>query len=280
MNKKFIKWLAAIAGALLIIIIALFVLWKNHTTTDMVTEKEQTTEVSSDKSSEEHFFEDELNVDVETEDTEGSSDQSSTESTEVSSLEDEAEQPEILLESIEITSIAPYTGPFVEDGSDDAVENILMITVKNNTPQTLQYAEATLLFDDTTAQFAFSTLRPGESMVVLEKNRLKYTDGMEPSSRQFDNVIYFTEEPTLCADKISISALDGAFNVRNISGEDLTGNIAIYYKNKSEQGYLGGITYRTVIQGGMAKDEIKQIVVNHFRVDESQIMFVDYTEME
>ena len=164
MNKKFIKWLAAIAGALLIIIIALFVLWKNHTTTDMVTEKEQTTEVSSDKSSEEHFFEDELNVDVETEDTEGSSDQFSTESTEVSSLEDEAEQPEILLESIEITAIAPYTGPFVEDGSDDAVENILMITVKNNTPQTLQYAEATLLFDDTTARFR--QLEPAEPVLM------------------------------------------------------------------------------------------------------------------
>ena len=280
MNQKFIKWLAAIAGGLLIIIIALFTLWKNHTTMDVVTEEEQTTEVSSEKSSEEHFFEDELNVDDETEDTEDSSDQFSTESTEVSAAEAEKERPEILLEAIEITSIGPYTGPFVEDGSDDAVENVLTITVKNNTSQTLQYAEATLLFGDTAAQFAFSTLKPGESMVVLEKNRLKYTDGMEPSSRQFDNVIYFTEEPTLCAYKISISALDGAFNVRNISGEDLTGNIAIYYKNKSEQGYLGGITYRTVIQGGMAKDEIKQIVVNHFRVDESQIMFVDYTEME
>ena len=277
MNKKFIKWLTA--SVVLLLVIAAATLRMNSSSPDIVTE-EFATDAPAKDSSDEDFFENEQDVNMESNDKDVNSEESSDESTEATTPESEPEKPEILLETIEITSIDSYTGPFVEDGSDDAVVNILAITVKNNTPQTLQYAEATLLFGDTTAQFAFSTLKPGESMMVLEKNRLEYVEGMEPSSYQFDNVIYFTEEPTLCADKISISALDGAFNVRNISGEDLTGNIAIYYKNKTAQGYLGGITYRTVIQGGMAKDEIKQIMVNHFQVDESQIMFADYTEME
>lgn len=277
MNKKFIKWLTA--SVVLLLVIAAATLRMNSSSPDIVTE-EFSTDVPAKDSSDEDFFENEQDVNMESNDKDVNPEDSSDESTEATAPESEPEKPEILLEAIEITSFDSYTGPFVEDGSDDTVENILAITVKNNTPQTLQYAEATLLFGDTTAQFAFSTLRPGESVMVLEKNRLEYVEGMEPSSYQFDNVIYFTEEPTLCADKISISALDGAFNVRNISGENLTGNIAIYYKNKTAQGYLGGITYRTVIQGGMAKDEIKQIMVNHFQVDESQIMFADYTEME
>ena len=255
MNKKIIKWGTAIIGICLLIALVVVALWKNNTATDQITEKrkeeEQITAILPEEPSNEY--------------------------NEDSEIENVQETP---LETIEITSIQSYDGPFFEDGSDDLVENVLMITVKNNGQQTLQYAEATLSFGNTTAQFAFSTLKPGESMAVLEKNRLEYPGEMEPDFYQFENVIFFPEEPGLFSDKVEISALDGAFNVRNISGEDLTGNIAIYYKNKLDQGYLGGITYRTVIRDGMAKDEIKQLVANHFREDQSQIVFVEFTELE
>lgn len=181
--------------------------------------------------------------------------------------------------NIVITSIEPYSGSFMEDGSDEDVENILMITVKNNGVQTLQYAEATLTFGDITAEFAFSTLRPGESMIVLEKNRLEYPD-KELKAYQIQNVVYFEENLNFCEDKFEISAMDGAFNVKNISGEELSGNIAIYYKNKQDNIYHGGITYRVVIEGGIEKDGIKQVVTEHFKIDTSEVMFVSYTEME
>lgn len=181
--------------------------------------------------------------------------------------------------NIVITSIEPYSGSFMEDGSDEDVENILMITVKNDGMQTLQYAEATLVFGDITAKFAFSTLKPGESMVVLEKNRLEYPD-KELTEHQIQNVVYFEENLNLCEDKFEISAMDGAFNVKNISGEDLSGNIAIYYKNKQDNIYYGGITYRVVIEGGIEKDGIRQVVTEHFKTDKSEVMFVSYTEME
>ena len=181
--------------------------------------------------------------------------------------------------NIVITSIEPYSGSFMEDGSDEDVENILMITVKNNGMQSLQYAEVILTFGDSTAVFSFSTLRPGESMVVLEKNRLEYPD-KELTEHQIQNVVYFEENLNFCEDKFEISAMDGAFNVKNISGEDLSGNIAIYYKNKQDNIYYGGITYRVVIEGGIEKDGIKQVVTEHFKTDKSEVMFVSYTKME
>ena len=187
---------------------------------------------------------------------------------------------EIALDNnIVITSIEPYSGSFMEDGSDEDVENILMITVKNNGMQSLQYAEVILTFGDSTAVFSFSTLRPGESMVVLEKNRLEYPD-KELTEHQIQNVVYFEENLNFCEDKFEISAMDGAFNVKNISGEDLSGNIAIYYKNKQDNIYYGGITYRVVIEGGIEKDGIRQVVTEHFKTDKSEVMFVSYTEME
>ena len=181
--------------------------------------------------------------------------------------------------NIVITSIEPYSGSFMEDGSDEDVENILMITVKNNGMQSLQYAEVILTFGDSTAVFSFSTLRPGESMVVLEKNRLEYPD-KELTEHQIQNVVYFEENLNFCEDKFEISAMDGAFNVKNISGEDLSGNIAIYYKNKQDNIYYGGITYRVVIEGGIEKDGIRQVVTEHFKTDKSEVMFVSYTKME
>ena len=278
MNKKTTKYFIAV---ILLILAAAFLMAKpeKNDETLSASKENQTAEVSTDASSEESV-KDSSGESSSNENSDTAADNQGTaaeEYPEESVIESEPEKP---LEAIEIISVEAYTGPFVEDGSDEPVENVMMITVKNNSQQTLQYAEAVLTFGSTAAQFAFSTLRPGEVMSVLEKNRLEYQGETVPDSCQFENVIYFAEEPDLCSDKIQISGLDGAFNVRNISGEDLSGNIAIYYKNKQEQGYFGGITYRVVIQGGMAKDEIRQLVVNHFKADQSQIVFADYTEME
>lgn len=196
------------------------------------------------------------------------------------SIQEKQKQEISLDDNLSITSVESYNGLFVEDGSDEEVENILSITVKNTGTKTLQYAEATLTFGDVTAEFAFSTLRPGETMVVLEKNRLEYPEKAEVTGHQIQNVVYFDEEPGFCEDKFEVSAMDGAFNIKNISGEDLSGNIAIYYKNKQDEIYFGGITYRVVIEGGIEKDGIRQVVTEHFKLEESEVMFVDYTEME
>lgn len=183
-------------------------------------------------------------------------------------------------ENLMITSIESYSGKFMEDGSDEEVSGILMITVRNDGDKTLQYAEAELIFGNSTAQFAFSTLRPGASMVVMEKNRMEYPEKKDIKEALLANVIFFEKSLNFCEDKLKISAMDGVFNVENISGGDLSENVVIYYKNKKEDLYYGGITYRTIIEGGIEKDGIKQIMTKHFTLDESEVMFVEYTEME
>ena len=193
--------------------------------------------------------------------------------------EQEADREIPLGEGLIITSVSSYTGPFLEDGTDEMAKDILAITVRNDGEQTLQYADAELVFGEMTARFSFSTLRPGDSMVVLEKNRFAYPEQDKVSSAKVSNVVFFEEPLTLCEDKISLSFMDQAFNVKNISGEELSGNIAIYYKNKQDGMYYGGITYRVVIEG-IEKDGIRQIMTEHFHLEDSEVMFVSYTEME
>ena len=76
--------------------------------------------------------------------------------------------------NLSITQFDNYTGEFIEDGSDQKIEDVMMIVLKNNGENTLQYAELTLEYESYSAEFAFSTLLPNEEMLVLEKNCQKY----------------------------------------------------------------------------------------------------------
>ena len=175
---------------------------------------------------------------------------------------------------LQVVSVGSYSGLFVEDGSDEVVSRILMIVVKNTGESTAQYAEVELTDGKTTACFTLSTLPPGESVVLLEKNRMSFAEGENLTQIIFRNVALFPQEPTLCEDRVQIQALNGVFNVINVSGADITGNVVIYYKNASSDMLYGGITYRTTISGGIKADEIIQVTASHFTEKGSRIMWV------
>ena len=171
---------------------------------------------------------------------------------------------------LEILEISGYTGAYMEDGSDEQVKNVLMLRVANAGREFIQYAEITM----GQAVFTLSTLMPGETCLVLEQNRMTYNGGTEWATPTAQNVATFREKPTLCEDKLRIQTLDGCLNITNVSGADIDGDVVIYYKNYANGTYYGGITYRVRIAGGMKADEIKQLMVSHFNMDSSKIVFV------
>lgn len=175
---------------------------------------------------------------------------------------------------LEIIKIGKYTGMFMEDGTDDAVSDVLMIMVRNNGSEKIQYAKVKLSSEETEAYFEFSTLMPGETVIVLEKNRMDYTTAPEFTQATAENIAVFKQAPTLCEEQIRIQCLDGILNITNISGQDITGDIKIYYKNYSSDMYHGGITYLASIKGGLEADEIRQIVCDHFTENGSKVVFV------
>lgn len=173
-----------------------------------------------------------------------------------------------------LTDIGSYTGIYMEDGTDEVVSGILMIIVTNNGEEDIQYAEISLDAGEETAFFSVSTLPVGESAVLLEQNRMEYSAETAYTSAVGSNIALFDQPMSLCEDLIQIQSLDGAMNITNISGEDITGDIVIYYKNAADGMYYGGITYRVRISGGLAADEVKQIMSQHFSTSDSAIMFV------
>ena len=49
--------------------------------------------------------------------------------------------------SIEVTEVSSYSGPYMEDASDQEVSDVLMIKVRNTGEEAIQYAEVTLFAD-------------------------------------------------------------------------------------------------------------------------------------
>ena len=189
------------------------------------------------------------------------------------SVPEETETAVTLKNGLTIEKLGSYTGIYMEDGSDEVVSGIAMITVKNTGEDNIQYAEITVKSGNAEGKFALSTLMPGQSVVVLEQNRKEYTEFGENFTAEANNVAMFNVTPTLCEDKIKIQPLDGAMNVINISDGDIEGDVVIYYKNSADDMFYGGITYRVRITGGIKNGEIKQIISDHFSSSGSTVVF-------
>lgn len=175
---------------------------------------------------------------------------------------------------VKITGFLPYTGAFMEDRTDEVVTDVLAIQVTNSGKEYIQTMDITLTTGETQAQFSLSTLFPGETVVVLEKNRMAYSTAPQFEQVQTSDVALFDGYPGMCEDKLDIQCLNGVINITNISGQDIPGDIFVYYKNYVSGEYYGGITYRIRITGGLKAGEIRQGAAAHFNPDNSTVVFV------
>lgn len=173
-----------------------------------------------------------------------------------------------------IMDYARYTGPFLEDRSDAFVSDVLAIQVTNTGEEYIQTMDILLSDGETVARFSLSTLFPGDTVIVPELNRMPFADAPEFTEFSTESVALFDGHPGMCTDRIAIQCLDGVMNITNISGEDITEDIFVYYKNYIDGVYCGGITYRLRLTGGLKAGEIRQGSAAHFDRENSRIVFV------
>lgn len=181
--------------------------------------------------------------------------------------------PLILEGNIRICEIGKYIGSFVEDGSDEFVENVMMIVLENQGDQYIQLANVTV---NNQYMFEVTTLFPGEKIMVLEKNRTPYVENMSVTTTSIDDVALFREVPDLCEGVLKIDIKDGMVLVSNVSGKDFSSG-KLFFKNKLNDKYLGGITYFLSLPE-LAKGQEVKLSSAHFREDSSELLFVTYAE--
>lgn len=175
------------------------------------------------------------------------------------------------------TQVGSYTGAFVEDGSNEFVSGVLMLRVMNTGEQDVQYAEITMALGEGQAEFILSTLPVGESVILLEQSRQPWDQNEKYEYAIMNNVVLFEQPISLLEDQLAVQLLPGGMNVQNISDQDITGDIVIYYKNAQEGLYYGGITYRMRLEGGMKAGELRQLMADHISATGSEVMFITIT---
>ena len=183
----------------------------------------------------------------------------------------------LLGEGIELQALSSYQGPYVEDGTDDIVSDVLAITVRNDGDKTVQYAHIILTQGETAYEFNVTTLPVGASAQLLELSRQPMPDNTDGMTAQVTSCAVFDTEPTMCEDVFQIETQDTAITITNNSGSDITGQIYVYYKIAYGDLYMGGITYR-VGTAGLKAGESTTCYAGHFSTDYSKLMFVTYVQ--
>lgn len=178
---------------------------------------------------------------------------------------------------VTVEKVGRYAGIFVEDGSDEIVSDVFAITVVNNSDKMLQYAQVVITCGGEECTFDMSTIPAGARAQVLEKNKKSLPEDLTGAQTVLDTVTEFQTEPSLYEDVFELSPSQYSISVKNISKNDISGDIYVYYKTKVGDLYMGGITYRAKISGLSAGEE-KNAYASHFYGDDSEILFVTYVE--
>ena len=189
---------------------------------------------------------------------------------------EEEEQSYQLGKGIVIESVSEYTGEFLEDGSDQNVKNVWALTVKNTSEQDVQYLKILAAGEDETAEFEITVLPAGSTVRVLESNQKEFSENAEKTDYKVENLAYFNEERSLYTEKFKTSTAENWIRIENISEEDVTNDIYVYYKSMEDDMFLGGITYRTKFSGGLKAGETKEVETKHYDLEKSQIMYITY----
>ena len=167
-----------------------------------------------------------------------------------------------------------YRGAYVEDGSDEPVENVAALLISNGSDRYLDLAQLIYDLDGREAIFTVTGLPAGSSAWVLEANRMSADAGTT-----------FTHKNTLTSfrdDAVNdLEGLELSFNGTMLKATNTTDqpfkNVTVYYKTLHEDGnFLGGITYMTVF-GDLEPGQSAEKIAGHFHPDRSQIVRIGYT---
>ena len=179
---------------------------------------------------------------------------------------------------ITLDRIYTATGYFPEDGSDEAIDNVLAVKLTNISEKTLEYLSFSLTLNGEICKFTAATVPAGKSVYAFSTERSTAPESISSIESDVEFVLYFTEEPSAKTDNLSYDVQNGTIVVTNISERDISSDIVVYYKAKAEDGYLGGITYRFRISGGLAAGERFNAYAPHAYGQKTEIMFAQYEE--
>ena len=151
----------------------------------------------------------------------------------------------------------------------------LALIAENVSDTDVEYALLTVKEGETSHTFNISVMLRGAKVMLICNEDVGYNPDKFYTGWKIDNIINFEKTPVMNEDKYEIQILDGSISVKNVSGEDITSDIYIYYKEKNEDLLNGSITHRIRI-AGLKADAQTYVKSNNIDKDNCQIIFTEY----
>lgn len=174
--------------------------------------------------------------------------------------------------SLTIEEIGRFSGIYIENGSDQDVENVVALSVKNSGDETIEYSEIKLKTSEGDLNFVISSL-PGNSRTLIQEAN---QSGLQFSKIKSVNAsVSDPKKVSLNTDTITISEKENnSLTVKNISSKDLK-SVRIFYKffDSSQDSFIGGITYTINLEDLAAGDSI-DITPSHYSKGNSKVVDV------
>lgn len=142
-----------------------------------------------------------------------------------------------------IEKLAPYTGMFVEDGTNVNKENIAMLLVHNDGDYPVEYTQLRVMYGQEEFLFDISALPVGAKMVVQEKNAKSM-----PKETKVESVnALVVQRAKMEMSEKSVSVTDNGDNtltVKNLTDKTIP-TVRVFYKYymEDEEIFVGGIAF-------------------------------------
>lgn len=172
--------------------------------------------------------------------------------------------------------IAPYSGMYVEDGSNQKVSDVAMLLVRNAGSYPVEYAELAVNYGDARLVFRVSALPAGKSAVVQEQSR-KAMPEADPSACKA--LVVRRAQMGQATQQVSVTDNgDGTLTIRNLTDQPIP-TVRIFYKYymDDQSVFVGGIAFTVRITRLAANGETT-IQPSHYTSSSSRIVMVSTYE--
>lgn len=177
-----------------------------------------------------------------------------------------------------IEKLAPYTGIYVEDGTNQQITDVAMLMVSNNGTTALEYAEINVAFGEEMLTFHISALPAGERLVAQEAGKKQIPDKGPTGCSAL-----VIQNSGMEAVNSSVSVKDdgkGGLIIENLTADPIP-TVRVFYKYymADEDVFIGGIAF-TVKVSRLPASGTTTVRPSHFSSESSRIVMISCYDID
>lgn len=148
--------------------------------------------------------------------------------------------------SLVARKLIAYDGAYLEDGSEEAVEEIAALVLENTGTTGIEYAQIILMQNGQELSFDATYIPPKSTVLLLEENKRPYSGATVTACRCRTVIpgVFDRAQRSISIKETGMCTLE----VTNLTGEKMN-CVRVFYKHHEGENdlYVGGITYSAVI---------------------------------